>query len=349
MGEQAPSEPGTRRPSLDPDSAAIRTALSSTLSQLPGTGASPPAVIVAVSGGADSMALLHAAAFFHRRGEVRAWCVNVDHGLQTESAEVARRVSEIARSWSVPAEVVEVSVEPGPEGIEAAARTARYEALETARVRLGAEWILTAHTRSDQAETVLLGLMRGSGTRSLAGMSRISGRIVRPLLDLDAAATRGSCSAQGVEVWDDPMNADADFARVRARGLLGRLEEELGQPVTANLARTADLCRADADHLDERAEAVATGIFAASSDAATEVPLVELDELDDAILSRVLRLWLLSHGVSAQNLGADRIAELSRLVRTRAGRGPSRLSLPGDTEVVLGRTHLTFRPVETAT
>src|SRR5699024_6243998 len=114
----------------------------------------------------DSMALLHACAFLHRRGEIRAKAVTVDHGLQAETAEVAHRLAATADSWGMPAEVVPVDISETNEGLEAAARNARYTALEAARTRAGADWILTAHTRSDQAETVLLGLMRGSGTRS---------------------------------------------------------------------------------------------------------------------------------------------------------------------------------------
>ena len=163
------------------------------------------------------MALLHAVAFLHRRGEVRARAVTVDHGLQTVTAEVADRVAATSESWGVPADVATVSIEAGEEGLEAAARTARYAALETVRVEAGADWILTAHTRSDQAETVLLGLMRGSGTRSLAGMSPVSGHLMRPLLGLDRDQTEASCTAQGIEIWNDPMNVDTAYSGVRAR------------------------------------------------------------------------------------------------------------------------------------
>lgn len=292
------------------------------------------------------MALLSACAFLHRRGELRARAVCVDHGLQPGSAEVAERVRATASEWGVDTEVVAVEVTGGLEGLEAAARTARYRVLEDARRRSGASWVLTAHTRNDQAETVLLGLLRGSGTRSLAGMAPTTGRILRPLLGLDRALTEASCRAQGIAVWDDPMNADAAFARVRARTLLARLEAELGQPITANLARTADLCRADADCLDEWAESVLEQLTGRAETRPDEMGLAGLGVLDDAILSRVLRSWLLSLGVPAQNLGAERIADLCRLVRTRVGRGPTRLSLPGDTEVVVGRDRLRFRTVD---
>lgn len=286
------------------------------------------------------MALLHACAFLHRRDEVSARAVTVDHGLQSASAEVAERVRTTAESWGVPAETIAVQVSAGVEGLEAAAREARYGVLENVRQRVGAEWIITAHTRNDQAETVLLGLLRGSGTRSLAGMAPRTARLLRPLLGLDRSDTEASCRAQGIEVWDDPMNTDPAFARVRARGLVERFERELGQPLAANLARTADLCRADADCLDEVAWTVAAELAERR-----EIDLMPLRDLPEAILSRALRSWLLSLGVPAQGFGADRIATLCRLVRSRT-RG--RLSLPGDTEALVDRDRLSFRDVERA-
>ncbi|MDN5806615.1 MAG: tRNA lysidine(34) synthetase TilS [Brevibacterium sp.] len=331
-----------RRPSLDPASAAIRNAVREAVAQV---GISRPGVIVAVSGGADSMALLHACAFLHRRGELRAHAVTVDHGLQTSAAEVARRVVVTAESWGVPAEVATVTVDAGAEGLEAAARDARYGALEAARTEHAADWVLTAHTRSDQAETVLLGLMRGSGTRSLAGMALRTGEVVRPLLGLERATNEASCRAQSIEVWHDPMNADDSFARVRARSLLASLETDLGQPVTANLARTAELCRADADCLDELAETSAAAVRGRD-----EVPLSEIAGLGDAIASRVLREWLISLRVPAQSFGAARISELLTRIREALIREPeppgrvhTRLSLPGDTEVIITEQFLRFR------
>ncbi|WP_233429296.1 tRNA lysidine(34) synthetase TilS [Brevibacterium antiquum] len=332
--------PPPRRPSLDPASGAIRNCVREALALVGQPSGQQPNVIVAVSGGADSMALLHACAFLHRRGELRAHAVTVDHGLQPSTAEVARRVAAIAESWGVPAEVATVTVEAGGEGLEAAARDARYGVLESIRAVHAAKWVLTAHTRSDQAETVLLGLMRGSGTRSLAGMALRTDTVVRPLLGIERASTVASCRAQGVEVWNDPMNVDDSFARVRARSLLASLETDLGQPITANLARTAELCRADADCLDELAEASAATIRGR-----TKVSLTEMAGLEDAILSRVVRDWLISLDVPAQSFGAARVSELCALLREpgASGQTHARLSLPGDTEVIVTEQSLIFR------
>ena len=344
MPEQSPhagqvSRSSSSRPTLDPDSAAVRNAVRVGLCEAAeateSANAAVPGIIVAVSGGADSMALLHAVGFLHRRGEVRARTVTVDHGLQTAAAEVADHVAATSQSWGVPARVETVNISAGEEGLEAAARHARYAVLESAREAFGADWILTAHTRRDQAETVLLGLLRGSGTRSLSGMSRRTGRVLRPLLRLDRDQIEQACRAQGIEFWNDPMNDDTSFTRVRARRLLTRLETELAQPITANLARTADLCRADADFLDARAADAGAPLRGRAS-----LPLESFAGLDDAILGRAVRDWLISLGVSAQNLGAARVAELSGLIRER-GRG--RQSLPGDTEVVVAEGSVVFQ------
>jgi tRNA(Ile)-lysidine synthase len=141
----------------------------------------------------------------------------------------------------------------GPGGPEAAARAARYTALEAAAGRLGARAVLLGHTLDDQAETVLLGLARGSGARSLAGMAARRGRFRRPLLALPRAATEAACTDLGLAPWLDPANADPTYARVRVRGLAADLEAALGPGFARALARSAELLREDADALDAAA------------------------------------------------------------------------------------------------
>ncbi len=153
-----------------------------------------------------------------------------------------------------PVEVLAVTVgtSGGPEN---AAREARYAALSEAAGRLGAAAVLLGHTRDDQAETVLLRLARGSGTRSLAGMPARTGIYRRPLLELGRGTTVAACAALGLVPWEDPHNLDGRYARVRVRRrLLPALEDELGPGVAEALARTAGLCRDDADALDAWAE-----------------------------------------------------------------------------------------------
>lgn len=213
-----------------------------------------PLVLVACSGGADSMALASALAFEAPKLDVRAGGITVDHGLQdgsdTRAAEVADRLAAL-RLDPVEAVAVRVGHEGGP---EAAARDARYAALDAAAERHGAAAVLLGHTRDDQAETVLLGLARGSGIRSLSGMAAASGpagRYRRPFLQLDRQTARKACLVQSLPVWDDPHNIDPAYTRSRLRHEgLPALEKALGKGVVEALARTAQLSRDDADALD---------------------------------------------------------------------------------------------------
>jgi len=201
-------------------------------------------VLVACSGGADSLALASAVRFVHR-GAVGL--VTVDHGLQAGSDSRASSVASWARSAGFdPVDVMTVAVGGRPGGPEAAAREARYEALSAVAARVGAVAVLLGHTRDDQAETVLLALARGAGPRGIAGMPARKGLFVRPLLDVARADTRKACAAQGLVPWDDPHNVDPAFARSRVRGAaLPALVEALGPAVVANLARTAGQVAAD--------------------------------------------------------------------------------------------------------
>ncbi|WP_460335357.1 tRNA lysidine(34) synthetase TilS [Actinoallomurus acanthiterrae] len=235
----------------DPAVAAVRLAVRRTLREIePGD-----LVLVACSGGADSLALAGALAFEAARSGHRAGGITVDHGLQEGSAE---RAADVVRTMAGlgldPVEAVRVVVgESG--GPEAAAREARYAALADAAARHRATAVLLGHTLDDQAETVLLGLARGSGARSLAGMAKAAGRYRRPLLDLDRDLIRRACLAMGLAPWDDPHNGDPAFARARIRrDVLPVLEKELGPGVAAALARTARMLRDDADALDAWAE-----------------------------------------------------------------------------------------------
>ncbi|MGW5050565.1 tRNA lysidine(34) synthetase TilS [Actinokineospora sp. NPDC004072] len=263
----------------DPAVADVRRAVRALLRR-----ADPGRVVVAVSGGADSLALAAAAA--HLR-PVEA--VVVDHGLQPGSAEVAARVVDQLAGIDVPARVVQVTVS-GPGGIEAAARRARYAAL---RAAAGDGLVLLGHTRDDQAETVLLGLGRGSGPRSIAGMRPLDPPWGRPLLDLPRATTAAACAALGLTPWQDPHNADPRFTRVRLRTeVLPLMEEVLQGGVAAALARTAAQLREDLAALDDLAATLLTR--AGDPDG---LIVAELTGAPPALRRRVLRTWLLGRGV----------------------------------------------------
>jgi tRNA(Ile)-lysidine synthase len=315
-----------------------------------------PLVLVACSGGADSLALAAATAFEAPRAQLSAGAVIVDHGLQEDSGAVAERAAIQCRQLGLsPVEVVKVNVGSsrsselegagqGPvsgSGPEARARDARYAAFEGAIKRLGAAAVLLGHTRDDQAEQVLLGLARGSGARSLSGMPARRGPYARPLLGLDRATTVAACEAAGLTAWVDPHNSDPAYSRVRARALLLVLETELGPGTVAALARSADLLRDDADALDDLAARAREDL---GSDGIEAEPLRSLPK---AIRTRVWRLLALEAGCPPGALVSSHIDSLDTLVTSWQGQGP--IHLPGhvqasraDGRVLLAAT----RPVE---
>ncbi|WP_053616964.1 tRNA lysidine(34) synthetase TilS [Nocardiopsis sp. NRRL B-16309] len=234
-----------------PAVAAVRSAVRRALADLP----ADTTVLAACSGGADSLALSGALAFEAPRAGRRAGGVTVDHGLQEGSAARAAEVAGVLRGLGLdPVLVREVEVD-GPGGPEAAARRARYAALDGAVRAHAPAVVLLGHTLDDQAETVLLGLARGSGARSLAGMAPRNGHHLRPLLGLDRSTVRRACVEMGLRAWEDPHNHDPRFARSRVRHeALPALEKALGPGIAEALARTAALLRADADTLDRLAD-----------------------------------------------------------------------------------------------
>ncbi|MBD2765962.1 tRNA lysidine(34) synthetase TilS [Kocuria sp. cx-455] len=230
------------------------------LSELPATpDGSPPLVLVACSGGPDSLALAAAAAHWARRGTVRLGAAVIDHQMQPGSHEVAGATVRVLQDMGLePVISRRVTVDRAGYGPEMAARVARYAALNDIAAQLHAEAVLLGHTRNDQAETVLLGLARGSGTRSLSGMSSRHTRegvlYLRPFLNVTRQETETICRAEGLDPWHDPSNSDTALMRSRIRRrVLPFLEEHLGPGISDALARTASVLEADADFLDEQA------------------------------------------------------------------------------------------------
>ena len=298
----------------------------------PGAGGVPAGalVLVACSGGADSLALAAAAAFVAPRLGLRVGGVTVDHGLQPGSAERAASVAALlARLGLDPVRSVAVTVPSaaGGAGPEAAARAARYQALDAAARDYRAAAVLLGHTLDDQAETVLLGLARGSGGRSLAGMAARRGCYRRPLLAVRRAATRAACTELGLEPWQDPHNADFRYARARVRHqALPALETALGPGVTEALARTASQLRADAECLDELAFAESGQLRGDCSDPAG-LEAGRLLALPAAIRTRVLRDAALIAGCPHGALTAGHIDRVDALVT--GWRGQRWVDLPG--------------------
>jgi tRNA(Ile)-lysidine synthase len=321
-----------------PAVAATRSAVAAAVADLP----MGSLVLVACSGGPDSLALAAATAFVAERGgrtsrvgsadgarALRAGAVVVDHGLQDGSDEVAARAAAACRALGLDPVLVERAQVGRAGGPEAAARDARYDSLAAAASRLGAAAVLLGHTLDDQAETVLLGLARGSGGRSLAGMPPVRGVLRRPLLGLRRDQTLAACEAQGLEPWHDPSNApDAEPLRSRVRGeVLPLLERVLGPGVAESLARTAEQLRADTDALDEEGDAL---LATAGGPAGLDVGI--LAKAHAAVRARALRRAALEAGVPGGALRAEHVAALDALVVGWRGQGP--VHLPGG---VVGR------------
>lgn len=242
--------------------------------QSPDRAEAPGLLLVGLSGGPDSLALSAAAAHWARRGRLRVGAAVIDHSMQEGSALVAERAAEQARELGLdPVEIRAVEVRERGEGPEAAARAARYTALHEIAAAHGARAILLGHTLDDQAESVLLGLARGSGTRSLSGMPRVRDDgpvpVLRPLLELRRRQTEAICAAEQLEPWHDPANADETMLRARVRAaVLPELERQLGPGVAEALARTAAILGPDAELLERlSAQLLERAIVVPDSDA----------------------------------------------------------------------------------
>ncbi|MFW6772786.1 tRNA lysidine(34) synthetase TilS [Nocardioides sp. CPCC 205120] len=334
---------------LPPSLAAVRGAVRRELAPSP-SAAVPPVVVVACSGGADSLALLAATVFTCSRARdalgTRVVGTVVDHGLQEGSAEhTARVVEQMAALGADETYSARVQVAAGGLGVEAAAREARYAVLAEVAQRVGAPLVLLGHTLDDQAETVLLGLARGSGGRSIAGMRRRFDSFARPLLDVTRAETEEACRAEGIEWWSDPHNDDPRFLRSRVRhSVLPVLAAELNPRVRHNLARTADLLQDDLAALDELAAGLhrqavrGTGL-------ATQVDTAAFAGVPRALVTRVLRRAALAAGALDAELFAVHVDALDRLAS--GPRGAS-TPLPGHVTAYRDGALLRFRPTPPA-
>lgn len=305
-----------------PSVAAVRSAVRTALDEC----AIGTRVWVACSGGPDSLALAAAVAHVGRKEGYLAGAIVVDHGLQSDSAQVAQYAAAQARRAGLVTVFVEAVTVGRDGGLESAARTARYKALDE---RMDAEGglsplLLTGHTMDDQAETVLLALARGSGARALSGIPARRGRIVRPLLGLRRADTVAACHAQGLEPWNDPSNSIVDGPRRSAlrTAVMPALVDVLGPGVVSGLARSAALLQADADELERQARS------AMGSGPVQEWTCDMLATVPDAIRSRVIKMHAEARG--AGPLTAAHVSAIDQLVTAYTGQGA--VALPGGYE-----------------
>ena len=317
----------TERPRLTPAMADVRRAVRENLADL----SADAVVLVALSGGPDSLALAAGLAFEAPKAGLLAGAVVVDHGLQAGSDAIAQAAAEQARELGLdPVLIRRVKVE-GTSGPEADARTARYAALEEAATELSAVAVLLGHTLDDQAETVLLGLTRGSGPTSMAGMSEINGIYRRPLLRIRRAQTVAACENQGLSAWNDPHNEDSRYTRVRIRrDVMPLLEDQLGPGVAEALARTAEQLKQDTAVLDALASEVMPSIFTpmpgeGTVPARAMLDVSVMDGLPQAILNRVIRKVALE--VFDSSLSSIHTNSIARLITN--WHGQSELHVPG--------------------
>lgn len=300
----------------------------------------PGHVVVACSGGPDSLALAAVAAYFARRGNVdghpiTVGAVVVDHQLQEGSGHVAAVTAEALKELGLaPVDVRTVTVSGTGMGPEAAARDARHAALEAAAAEQGAGAILLGHTLDDQAEQVLLGLARGSGTRSLAGIRPArttagNSRLLRPFLGLRRADTEEICEVEELDPWHDPTNSDPSFARSRTRvEVLPHLEDKLGPGVAESLARTAAILQQDADYLEDVAETTYASLVERDGHELS-LPEQALRDLAPAIRFRVIAKA--AAAVGGQQPSYRRLLAAEALLRRQGSAGP--VELPGAVSV----------------
>ena len=298
-------------------------------------------VLVACSGGPDSLALAAAVAFEAPRSGIQAGAVIVEHGIQEITREVAARTAEVLKDIGLdPVQVAHVTVgaEGGP---EAAARTARYAALDEAAAALDAKVIMLGHTLDDQAETVMLGLARGSGPRALNGMAVHSGRYLHPLLGINRAITHAFCEDSGLKPWIDPQNSEDRFTRVRVRqAVLPMLEIELGPGIAESLARTAELIREDSEYLDELALA-AYGSCVKAGPTSLGLDVDVIATLAKPVRNRVILRALEVFGATYARVHVLAVADL-----IENWHGQKELTLPG-VRVVRTGSQITLKTTKT--
>lgn len=270
-------------------------------------------VAIACSGGADSLALAAASLFEGKRAKINVVAVVVNHNLQKGSKEIAELAkTTLMELGYVSVEVMDVKVEVGSLGMEAAARNARYGAIDDFAKRYGAKYSMLGHTLDDQSETVLLGLARGSGPRSIAGMSALSadGKYLRPLLGLTRETTVAFCVDSGIPYWQDPQNLDTKFSRVKVRlNVLPVIEKELGPGIANALARTAEILQEDNQYLEAQAE-IAFHEAAKTTNNSVVLSVEELYQLAPAIRNRVIHNSLVLLGAEPSKNHIDAVHNL---------------------------------------
>ena len=280
-------------------------------------------VVAAVSGGPDSLCLLHALWRLRRLLKVDLACFHYDHRLRPESAADARYVARQARTLGVPFILRSAETKP-PKGasVEAWARTERYGALTAVLEELGGGVAAVGHTADDQAETVLLSLLRGGGLEAVSGMAPVVRPIVRPLIAIEREQTVAFCRAIGLRPRRDPMNQDLAYMRVAVRRrVIPALERALGRNVRSTLVRTAALLRDDAQLLQELSTRAAVDV-ATKDGQDTLLRVAPLRELPKPLAARIVRSELLALSSLPETSHVESVLSLA------SGRPGQQVALP---------------------
>jgi tRNA(Ile)-lysidine synthase len=270
-------------------------------------------VAVACSGGADSLALASASLFEGKRADLKVIAAIVNHNLQEGSKEVALKTKGLLTEMGFDlVEIKDVVVQQNSFGMEAAARNSRYEALAEFANKHNAAFTMLGHTLDDQAETVLLGLARGSGAKSMAGMPTLSsdGKYLRPLLKITRKETVSYCEDLGLQYWSDPQNLDTKFSRVKARlNVLPVLEEELGPGIAQALSRTAEILQDDISYLELQADEAFKEV-AKTTNNSVLIDVAGFEKLPKALANRVIHTSLSLMGAEPAKVQIDAVMDL---------------------------------------
>jgi tRNA(Ile)-lysidine synthase len=281
-------------------------------------------VLASVSGGPDSLCLLHSLHRLERLLRIRVTCFHFDHRLRDGSKRDAAYVRGQAGRLGLPFVLAVATSRPARgESVEAWGRSVRYAALRRAMAETGAAAAATGHTLDDQAETILMAALRGGGLEALSGIAPISGGVVRPLLEVRRAEVEAFCRALHLRPRRDPMNRDASFLRVAVRRrALPLLERAVDRNAAGALARTAGLLRADAELLNELAAEATSDVLVHARDGVS-LRTTALCRLPDPLASRVVRLAVVAAGTLPESAHVEAVLDLAR------GRPGRRVSLPG--------------------
>jgi tRNA(Ile)-lysidine synthase len=298
-------------------------------------------VLVGVSGGPDSVALLHALVLLRSEYGLRLTVCHVHHGLRTEADRDAAFVEALAARLGCPARVVRIEVpQGGGRSPEEAARLARHAALARVARTTGASRIALGHTADDQAETVLMRFLQGAGPRGLAGIPARRGRIVRPLLDVSRAAVQAHLAAHELASVDDATNRDTRFLRNRVRhGLLPLLAAETGPHVPDALRRVAQASREAVEALDALVRPRLAGHLTRTP-VGWRMALAALDGLPAGAVKAAVRLALVEVAAADRLASGLRRAHLDALARLPAAATGARVRLPAGVVVERGRDAL---------